>query len=184
MTIVIFDGTTYIGLSEGGTILAGRTPRGRSLLRVERAEQVDVEPAGSDAVVLDGRPLEGRARLGVGDELHVANLTVTARAPAPTRSEASLRVTGLFVGTRARVDSSEPRIIGSGADAGIRLTEGAGIRPHHARLYFEGQSLHVAGVEGTVRVNGTEVGEAALNEGDVVEIGAASVTIHMIVSTP
>ncbi|MEY4828938.1 MAG: hypothetical protein RLZZ562_734 [Planctomycetota bacterium] len=74
-------------------------------------------------------------------------------------------------------------VIGSAADAGLRLS-GAGVVAEHARIEVVADKAHVIALDGEVRVNGRAVERAAIALGDRIELGSAVLVVAAAVSRP
>lgn len=73
--------------------------------------------------------------------------------------------------------------IGQGPDNDIVLT-GQGIAPHHALIHFDGASFQVQALERSfeVQVNGKKKKKETLQDGDVLALGAVSLTFQLLES--
>jgi hypothetical protein len=69
---------------------------------------------------------------------------------------------------------SDPTTIGSGHDCGITLIKDAQIAPMHATFQRRGDSLVMRSAGPPVLVNGTVVAEAALGDGDLLQLGTTT----------
>ena len=79
---------------------------------------------------------------------------------------------------------ARPFVVGSDADADLRLTE-AGVAPHHARIEPDpegGHRLVDLGSEIGTRINGRDVAQCRLALGDRIEIGASVLVIGQSVA--
>lgn len=62
-------------------------------------------------------------------------------------------------------------IFGSHEDADVRYSAGLTVQARHAEIRLVGREFHVRSLEGEVFVNGNEVEEVVLENGDLIEIG-------------
>ena len=102
-------------------------------------------------------------------------------APVVRSPRATLDVLDPAGNHRTIVASGGPLTIGRSPDNGLVLADDRASR-HHARLQSRGGLLVLTDLDSTngTRLNGNPVQEAAVGDGDVVEIGDSIVTVIAI----
>ena len=143
---------------------------------------------GTRGVHVNGRPIQHIAMLRIGDSVYVDGVEIMlvssepvpsippAVAAAPVHSMADPRVVLRGLGGRYHgrsVTLDQPRVVGSRADADLRIDD-PGFAEHHARIEMHGETIllrDLASNDGSV-VNGIIVRDAVLNPGDQVMFDA------------
>lgn len=147
-------------------------------IRVDRCGSWLLVGEGASSVHVNGRPVRRKALLRAGDCVHVEGVAIllagSKAPPAPVDVGAVAGGDGRIVlrglGGRHHGRShtlDKPRLIGSAADADIRIA-GAGIAERHARIGLEKSGVVLRGIaagEGST-VNGLPVHGALLYPGD------------------
>lgn len=175
-------GRHAIGRAEDGSLeLRGQADDARVCLCVDRRGVWLAVGEGVRGVHVNGRPVRRQALLRSGDCIHVdgQEIVLACRSGASALPrldiEASAtpdpRVVLRGIGGRHHGRSftlDRPRVVGSGADADIRIEDPA-FAARHARIGLQGGAVALQALgEERCMVNGHDVREAALQPGDQV----------------